>query len=126
MIMSPTKSSESFHANFYIFFIIGFTNYVLPFSLIAFGIDGMSSGLAALLMSAGPFYAIILSHLFTNDKFNKYKLIGTLIGFVSVFILFYDQVYVAKVCLHFSARNPGSVDGSALEKFLKKPPTHLG
>ena len=85
-----------FSKNFYIFFIIGFTNYVLPFSLIAFGIDGMSSGLAALLMSAGPFYAIILSHLFTDDKFNKYKLIGTLIGFTSVFFLFYDQVYVTK------------------------------
>ena len=80
----------------YIFFLIGFTNYVLPFCLIAFGIDGMTSGLAALLMSAGPFYAIILSHFFTNDKFNRYKFLGTVIGFISVFILFYDQVYITK------------------------------
>jgi len=85
-----------FSKKFYIFFTIGFTNYVLPFSLIAFGINGMSSGLAALLMSAGPFYAIILSHFFTNDKFNKYKLLGTIIGFISVFILFYDQVYISQ------------------------------
>ncbi len=80
----------------YIFFIIGFTNYVLPFCLIAFGIDGMTSGLAALLMSAGPFYAILLSHFFTNDKFNRYKFLGTVIGFISIFILFYDQVYISK------------------------------
>ena len=80
----------------YIFFLIGFTNYVLPFCLIAFGIDGMTSGLAALLMSAGPFYAIILSHFFTHDKFNRYKFLGTVIGFISVFILFYDQVYISK------------------------------
>ena len=33
---------------------------------------------------------------------------------------FYDQVCVARVCLHFSAGNPGSADGSALEKFLRK------
>ncbi len=85
-----------FSKKFYIFFIIGFTNYVLPFCLIAYGINGMTSGLAALLMSAGPFYAIFLSHLFTNDKFNKYKLIGTIIGFLSVLILFYDQIYLAK------------------------------
>ena len=114
-----------FSKNFYIFFIIGFTNYVLPFSLIAFGIDGMSSGLAALLMSAGPFYAIILSHLFTNDKFNKYKLIGTMIGFVSVFILFYDQVYVTKsttiksVLIVMSASLSYVIGGLFIQKFKK-------
>ncbi|RZO93154.1 MAG: DMT family transporter [alpha proteobacterium HIMB114] len=114
-----------FSKNFYIFFIIGFTNYVLPFSLIAFGIDGMSSGLAALLMSAGPFYAIILSHLFTNDKFNKYKLIGTLIGFVSVFILFYDQVYIEKsttiksVLIVMSASLSYVIGGLFIQKFKK-------
>ena len=114
-----------FSKNFYIFFIIGFTNYVLPFSLIAFGIEGMSSGLAALLMSAGPFYAIILSHLFTNDKFNKYKLIGTLIGFVSVFILFYDQVYVTKsttiksVLIIMSASLSYVIGGLIVQKFKK-------
>jgi len=114
-----------FSKNFYIFFIIGFTNYVLPFSLIAFGINGMSSGLAALLMSAGPFYAIILSHLFTNDKFNKYKLFGTLIGFVSVFILFYDQVYVTKsttiksVLIVMSASLSYVIGGLIVQKFKK-------
>ncbi len=87
---------------FYIFFLIGFTNYVLPFCLIAFGIEGMTSGLAALLMSAGPFYAIFLSHFFTNDKFNRYKFLGTVIGFISVFILFYDQVYISKTTTIFS------------------------
>ncbi len=85
-----------FSKKFYIFFLIGFTNYVLPFCLIAFGIRGMTSGLAALLMSVGPFYAILLSHFFTNDKFNRYKFLGTVIGFISVFILFYDQVYISK------------------------------
>ena len=85
-----------FSKKIYIFFLIGFTNYVLPFCLIAFGIDGMTSGLAALLMSAGPFYAIILSHYFTSDKFNRFKFLGTVIGFISVFILFYDQVYISK------------------------------
>ena len=114
-----------FSKNYYIFFIIGFMNYVLPFSLIAFGIDGMSSGLAALLMSAGPFYAIILSHLFTDDKFNKYKLIGTMIGFISVFILFYDQVYVTKsttiksVLIVMSASLSYVVGGLIVQKFKR-------
>lgn len=114
-----------FSKNFYIFFIIGFTNYVLPFSLIAFGIDGMSSGLAALLMSAGPFYAIILSHIFTKEKFNKYKLLGTVIGFISVFILFYDQVYITKtttvksVLIVMSASLSYVIGGLMIQKFQK-------
>ena len=37
---------------------------------------------------------ILLSHFFTNDKFNRYKFLGTVIGFISIFILFYDQVYI--------------------------------
>ena len=96
LIMKNINLKILFSKKFYIFFLIGFTNYVLPFCLIAFGIDGMTSGLAALLMSAGPFYAIFLSHIFTDDKFNRYKFLGTVIGFISVFILFYDQVYISK------------------------------
>lgn len=96
LVMKNINFKILFSEKFYIFFLIGFTNYVLPFCLIAFGIDGMTSGLAALLMSAGPFYAILLSHFFTDDKFNRYKFLGTVIGFISVFILFYDQVYISK------------------------------
>ncbi len=85
-----------FSKKFYIFFLIGLINYVMPFTLIAIGIKGMSSGLAALLMSAGPFYAILFGHIFTKDKFNKYKLFGSIIGFLSIFILVYDQIYITK------------------------------
>ena len=85
-----------FSKKFYIFFIIGLINYVMPFTFIAIGIKGMSSGLAALLMSAGPFYAIFFGHIFTKEKFNKYKLFGSIIGFLSIFILVYDQIYITK------------------------------
>ena len=114
-----------FTKNFYIFFIIGFTNYVLPFCLIAYGIDGMNSGLAALLMSAGPFYAIILSHFFTSDKFNRFKFLGTVIGFISVFILFYDQIYISKtttilsVLIVMSASLSYVIGGLIIEKNKK-------
>ncbi len=114
-----------FTKKFYIFFIIGLTNYVIPFSLIAYGIDGMTSGLAALLMSAGPFYAIILSHLFTKDKFNKFKAIGTIIGFISVFVLFYDQVYITKttkihsVLIVMLASLSYVIGGLIIQKFQK-------
>ena len=125
IFFKSVKFKILFSKKFYIFFIIGLTNYVIPFCLIAFGIEGMTSGLAALLMSAGPFYAIFLSHLFKLDKFNKFKLIGTIIGFISVFILFYDQVYIAQsttiksVLMVMLASLSYVVGGLIIQKFKK-------
>ena len=94
--LSSVKIKDFFSKDYYLFFFIGLVNYAAPFTLIGIGIDKMSSGLAALLMSAGPFYAIILSHFLSDDKFNKYKFIGTCIGFSSVAVLVYDQIYITE------------------------------
>src|SRR5210317_1534744 len=94
--LSSVKIKDFFSKDYYLFFFIGLVNYAAPFTLIGIGIDKMSSGLAALLMSAGPFYAIILSHFLTDDKFNRFKFIGTCIGFLSVSILVYDQIYITE------------------------------
>ena len=37
-----------------------------------------------------------LSHFSRDDKFNKFKFIGTCIGFLSVAILVYDQIYITE------------------------------
>ena len=94
--LSTVKIKNFFSKDCYLFFIIGLVNYAAPFTLIGIGIDKMSSGLAALLMSAGPFYAIIFSHFLSDDRFNKYKFIGTCIGFCSVAVLVYDQIYITE------------------------------
>ena len=94
--LSTVKIKIFFSKDCYLFFIIGLVNYAAPFTLIGIGIDKMSSGLAALLMSAGPFYAIIFSHFLSDDRFNKYKFIGTCIGFCSVAVLVYDQIYITE------------------------------
>ena len=94
--LSTVKIKIFFSKDCYLFFIIGLVNYAAPFTLIGIGIDKMSSGLAALLMSAGPFYAIIFSHFLSDDRFNKYKFIGTFIGFCSVAVLVCDQIYITE------------------------------
>ena len=63
--LSSVKLKDFYSRDFYWFLLIGLINYAIPFVFIAIGIDKMSSGLAALLMSAGPFYAIILPHFLT-------------------------------------------------------------
>ncbi len=82
-------SKDAYH-----FILVGLMNYVCPFLLIAHGINNMSSGTGALLMSSGPFYAIIISHFFLKDHFNKVKFIGTFVGFLSILILVYDRVHL--------------------------------
>ena len=96
LYFNSVKFKNFFSKGFYLFFFIGLTNYAIPFVFIAIGIEKMSSGLAALLMSTGPFYAITLSHFLTEDKFNNYKFIGTCLGFFSVGILVYDQIYITE------------------------------
>lgn len=71
------------------FFIIGLMGNILPFWLIAKGQTTISSGLAGLLMAVMPLFTIILAHIFIkDDKINRYKIFGFIVGFSGVgFIL---------------------------------------
>ena len=65
------------------FFIIALIGNILPFWLIAVGQTTISSGLAGLLMAVMPLFTIILAHIFIkDDKINRYKIIGFIIGFI--------------------------------------------
>lgn len=63
-------------------------NTVVPFLLISWAEQRVQSGVAALLMGAGPFFALIVSHLTTNDdKLTWPKLAGVALGFSGVLTL---------------------------------------
>ena len=86
---------EAFSKDWYWFAIIGFVNLVIPFFLIAYGVKSVQSNLAAILMSTTPLSSTILGHFFThNEKFNFYKILGTLIGFSGIVYLFSDNFLI--------------------------------
>ena len=61
---------------------------VLPFTMISWGEISVDSGLAAILMSLIPLTTMILAHFFTQDeKLNRSKIIGIMVGFIGVVIL---------------------------------------
>jgi drug/metabolite transporter (DMT)-like permease len=63
----------------------GILNSAVPFFLIGQAETTIDSSLAALLMSAGPIWALILSHFFTvDDRFTRNKALGVAIGFGGV------------------------------------------
>ena len=86
---------EAFSKDWYWFAIIGFVNLVIPFFLIAYGVQKIQSNLAAILMSTTPLSSAILAHFFTNkEKINFTKIIGVMVGFAGIIVLFSDNILI--------------------------------
>jgi drug/metabolite transporter (DMT)-like permease len=88
---------EAFSNDWYWFASIGIINLVIPFFLIAYGVQKVQSNLAALLMASTPLSATLLAHFFTkNEKFNLVKSFGVIIGFSGIVYLFSDNILINK------------------------------
>lgn len=78
------------------FFIISsaFFGNALPFTLISWGQIKVDAGLTAIFMAVMPLMTVTLAHLVTSDeKMNRYKLVGVLFGLVGVVVLIgWDQL----------------------------------
>ena len=78
---------EAFSKDWHWFAVIGIINLVIPFFLIAYGVQKVQSNLTA----AG------LAHFFTkNEKINLTKSMGVLIGFSGIIFLFSDNILINK------------------------------
>ena len=86
---------EAFSKHWHWFAAIGLINLVIPFFLIAYGVQKVQSNLAAILMASTPLSATVLAHLFTeNEKINFTKVLGVLIGFSGIVFLFSDNILI--------------------------------
>jgi len=86
---------EAFSKDWYWFAAIGMINLVIPFFLIAYGVQKVQSNLAAILMASTPLSATVLAHFFTdNEKINLTKILGVLVGFSGIVFLFSDNILI--------------------------------
>jgi len=86
---------EAFSKDWYWFALIGMINLVIPFFLIAYGMQKVQSNLAAILMASTPLSATVLAHFFTdNEKINLTKILGVLVGFSGIVFLFSDNILI--------------------------------
>ena len=76
------------------FFLMGFFNNVIPFSLIVWGETKVAPGLAAVLNATTPFFSVIVAHLSTqNEKLTWNRMAGALVGLIGVAALVgYDAI----------------------------------
>ena len=73
--------------------LLGFINVAVPFVLISWGEQYISSGIASVLNSTTPLFAVMLTtFLLPEDRLNLAKLIGLLVGFAGVVVLFLPEL----------------------------------
>ncbi len=76
-----------------IFLAMGITNGVIPYTLITWGEQHITSGLAAILTAAMPLFTILLAHFWTQDeRLTNGKVLGIAIGFMGVVALFLPEL----------------------------------
>lgn len=74
--------------------VVGFLNSAVPFFLISWGQQFISSAESAILVAMGTFVSLLLSHFTSDDeRINKSRVLGVAVGFVGVLVLvFWDLV----------------------------------
>ena len=86
---------EAFSKDWFWFASIGAINLVIPFFLIAYGVQKVQSNLAAILMASTPLSATLLAHFFAkNEKISLIKSFGVLVGFSGIVFLFSDNILI--------------------------------
>ena len=70
------------------FFVMGFLNNLLPFSLIFWGQTQISSSLASILNATTPVWTVLLAHFLTVDeKMTPSRISGIIFGMIGVVVM---------------------------------------
>ncbi|MFI4954517.1 MAG: DMT family transporter [Gammaproteobacteria bacterium] len=65
---------------------------VLPFMLIAYGLQTVTTGTAAILMGTIPVFTLIFDAVINKKSINKTQLLGLVLGFIALLILFWQDL----------------------------------
>ena len=75
------------------YFVIAFTSFSVPFGLVYWGEHQISSGMTSILFATYPLWvAIISSLLIPEDRITAAKIVGVLLGFIGVVVIFSHNV----------------------------------
>ena len=85
--------------------VMGLTGATLPFFLIGLGQETIESGISAILVGAMPLMTIILAHFFTQERMTLMKLIGFVIGFTGLIVLFLPQDFSLSLVSDWKAQS---------------------
>ncbi|KUP93965.1 DMT family transporter [Tritonibacter horizontis] len=81
--------------NWPVVILVGVLSSTLPFILISWGLQHVTSGFAGVSMSAVPLMVLPLAHFFANEPLTLRRLLGIVIGFFGVAVLIGGQAFVS-------------------------------
>ena len=75
-----------------LYLLMGFFSFVIPFGLVYWAEQFVPSGMASVLFAVYPFFVTIFSFIrIPSDKIGIYKILGTIIGFAGIVVIFSDS-----------------------------------
>jgi drug/metabolite transporter (DMT)-like permease len=73
------------------YFMISFLWITLPYGLVYWGEQYVSSGLSAIIFATMPFYVAVMGHFWiTGETLTVRKVLGLLVGFSGLLVIFFD------------------------------------
>lgn len=112
-----------------IYLVGGFFSFLIPFGLVYWGQQYISSGLASVLFAVYPFSVAVVAHFTLSDeKLKKTKVAGMLIGFIGIIVIFSDSFAIRFNMMEFLGM--AAVVGSGIIQsfvvvLIKKEGKHL-
>ncbi|MDD8019282.1 MAG: EamA family transporter, partial [Bacteroidota bacterium] len=93
-IIKVRKIAIPWNASTYWFFIVvSLTSFSIPFGLVYWGEQKVSSGLTSILFAVFPFCVALMSAIFLpNEKLTAAKIFGIIIGFSGIVTIFSNDI----------------------------------
>jgi drug/metabolite transporter (DMT)-like permease len=94
---------------------LGVFQITVPYGLVFWGEQYISSGLSAVLFATLPFFVSIFAHFFVSEKLTKVRAIGVIASFIGLVAVFWRNIVGFQVAFgQFSAFGSLAVVGSAM------------
>ncbi|MBU2493585.1 MAG: EamA family transporter [Bacteroidetes bacterium] len=94
MRMRGTKLQKD-KASLNLYWIMGIFSFVIPFWLVYWAEQFIPSGLTSIIFAVYPFFVIIFTRIIIKDeKIGPYKIIGVLLGFLGIIIIFMRDISI--------------------------------
>ncbi len=72
--------------------VVGVFTSALPFTLFAYAVSFMTSGMAAVLNTTTPMFAALVAYFWLNDRLTVTRIVGLVIGFGGVLLSAWDKI----------------------------------
>ncbi len=74
--------------------VLGIFQISLPYGLVFWAEQYISSGLSAVLFATMPFFVVIFAHLMVDEKLTRAKVLGVVASFVGLILIFWRDLLV--------------------------------